>query len=548
MSRESGNSRPSAPNFSLTWQMLRLWIHWVLATTGGIILGGILTGAILNLLLIFFLFSSIPLAVLLLWLLFITGPLFWWPIAKLQWSVLRRMGVFTEKTWMVSAIVGGSVARLAAWAINPVGDLNHAAPLYVEILGGAILGLSQAWLLRRDLATKAVWVFASALGWASTSVLDFSMVRFPADFIFAQAGPAYPTFLLAGIMALAIITGLPVIYLATAPSSPLRLLFVSLLAVSSYGMLVAVKQVSLYRYLNPGQAPQKVIIVNAHDQEVDRLHYSSDGTTLFSNSEDEIATWEAASGALINRWNSPIYSLDNLVFFPHSSTAAFRASQMIFLLNLDDFQTAAPTIQGELYFNEDTFSPDETMIAYIRNDTHILTVREVATGKELFTKELPFSVNETVVFSPDSRYLAFPSADSVVLLDLHDWSEESTLQAENCPDPHVEAFSPDGRKLVTTCNIGISIWSIDSASILLSIKPPGGWGNPTLSADGVYLAAETGENRITVRRADTGEEVRELRGHEGSIRALTFSPSGDYLASGDDLGIIRIWDLSDLGP
>src|SRR5262249_58892239 len=41
----------------------------------------------------------------------------------------------------------------------------------------------------------------------------------------------------------------------------------------------------------------------------------------------------------------------------------------------------------------------------------------------------------------------------------------------------------------------------------------------------------------------TGYEVMKLRGHEGCITSLAFSPDGNTLASGSKDQSIRLWDL-----
>jgi WD40 repeat protein len=38
-------------------------------------------------------------------------------------------------------------------------------------------------------------------------------------------------------------------------------------------------------------------------------------------------------------------------------------------------------------------------------------------------------------------------------------------------------------------------------------------------------------------------EYRVLNGHNARVQALAFSPDGDWLATGDAAGLIRIWDV-----
>ncbi len=66
-----------------------------------------------------------------------------------------------------------------------------------------------------------------------------------------------------------------------------------------------------------------------------------------------------------------------------------------------------------------------------------------------------------------------------------------------------------------------------------------------VSPDG-HLVASAGEDRIiSIRDFDMWNPVRELKGHEKTIHSLCFSSRGEWLASGDLAGTIRVWQVSD---
>ncbi len=64
----------------------------------------------------------------------------------------------------------------------------------------------------------------------------------------------------------------------------------------------------------------------------------------------------------------------------------------------------------------------------------------------------------------------------------------------------------------------------------------------TLSRSECYTPlARRGRRELLSRKA-----AGRLEGHEGGVRALSLSENGYYLASGDEAGSVRLWDLRKL--
>ncbi len=72
--------------------------------------------------------------------------------------------------------------------------------------------------------------------------------------------------------------------------------------------------------------------------------------------------------------------------------------------------------------------------------------------------------------------------------------------------------------------------------------------DPTQAGDAVIIGTN-GENNIYVYRADESDPpklLRQFRGHAGTVRALSTSSDGRYLASCSDDATIAVWKLEDL--
>jgi WD40 repeat protein len=220
------------------------------------------------------------------------------------------------------------------------------------------------------------------------------------------------------------------------------------------------------------------------------------------------------------------------------------------------------------------FSPDGRTVAAGRREASgtVVSLCDVASGRERATIKGPFAESCAVAFSPDGRTLAVGLQRAVKLYDPDTGRERSELTAEDAYDCVCLAYSPDGGRLAAATGMGyVIVWDIGAARSLGSFKAhTRSLRGVSLSPDGRLVASASdgpivchysgpcglpprifgvsevgcGPDFGIVRLFDvaTGRETASLK-HKWTAHSVSFSPDGQLLASGGG-GVAKLWDLA----
>jgi RNA polymerase sigma factor (sigma-70 family) len=204
------------------------------------------------------------------------------------------------------------------------------------------------------------------------------------------------------------------------------------------------------------------------------------------------------------------------------------------------------------------FSPDSRYVAYATgtlvnfvgrpvpdNERPRVVIKETATGRDV--RELPCSaVCRRIAFAPDGQIVAAACDDGIYLWDAVDWQPLRCLEERTADRPHVQTLHPMLRPgyYATLPTALRTVLGETTLGVETRHYRSGAARVLAISPDSRTLAADSAGNRITLWDMATGRSRRTLRGHEGRILSLAFTPDGQRLVSGSDDTTALIWDIS----
>lgn len=206
---------------------------------------------------------------------------------------------------------------------------------------------------------------------------------------------------------------------------------------------------------------------------------------------------------------------------------------------------------GKLLWSKPTHGAIVTRISLSYDGARALTVSgnnqvrvwDVTDGRELGAHVLKKSLAIAGAAAPSGRYGAYGGTDG--FLRCHDfergadaWTAEGKGWIED-----IDA-SADGRFFVSGGRgKAVLVWDAATGRRIRTLEVGANVTRVGVSADGRFASACAGKKPPPVWDLESGGQLATLGEHEGNVRSLRFGHGGRTLATLDDAGSVRVFDL-----
>ncbi len=289
-----------------------------------------------------------------------------------------------------------------------------------------------------------------------------------------------------------------------------------------------------------------------HKGPVLRLAYSTDGRVLATSgtTADKLLIWNPGAGL-----RSPTRDIPSseFVFGPDDRTIVAVSSDQKKVQAWDvatgdptgtivEASASAPAAIGTI-----AITRDRKLLAVGRDDGTMQLV-EVAGGRlvqSLRDQRHPVPIS-FLEFSQDGRGLASAGqlSPAVLVWEVPTGHLLRSFHGHTIA-PQSIALSPDHVHLACAGNnASVQVWDVTHDQESRSLVQEGRVYSVAFAPDSSYLAAALGNGKVVLHDAETGQVLRTLEGHKGTVLSVAIDGNGRRTVTGGVDQTVRIWDLA----
>ena len=293
-----------------------------------------------------------------------------------------------------------------------------------------------------------------------------------------------------------------------------------------------------------------------HDAAVTAVTFNPASRSVITGSDDKTIRFWNRQGSMLRSLTGHQAGISSLAISPNGQTLASASRDKTvklwgregrLLYNFTRHQAPVKTVK---------FSPNGLEVASGSEDGAIQLWSR--SGRLIRTLLGHVSAVNALAFSPNSPLLASVSADGAVKLwrnnavqvtqpldESQQWRNEGDLLT-SFGDYNAEitavTFSPIRPQIATAWDKTVKLWSADGTALATLRGHQGKVRDVAFSPDGQIIASASDDN--TVKLWDqAGQELTTLDSHSSAVRSVAFSFDGQTLASASDDRTSLLWDL-----
>ncbi|EPY79623.1 apoptotic peptidase activating factor 1 isoform 3 [Camelus ferus] len=292
---------------------------------------------------------------------------------------------------------------------------------------------------------------------------------------------------------------------------------------------------------------EKLLEIKAHEDEVLCCAFSADDKFIATCSVDKkVKIWNSMTGELVHTYDEHSEQVNCCHFTNNSNHLLLATGSSDCFLKLFDIHTSG--LLAEIHTGHHStvqycdFSP-HNHLALVALSQYCVELINGKTGQIDYLTEAHVSC---CCLSPHLQYVAFGGEDGAIqILELlNNRVFQSKIGHKNTVR-HIQ-FTADGKNLISSSDdCTIQVWNFITGRIekdfvchqdtVLSCD---------ISPDATKFSSTSADKTAKIWSFELISPLHELRGHKGCVRCSAFSVDSTLLATGDDNGEIRIWNVS----
>src|SRR6266542_205381 len=267
--------------------------------------------------------------------------------------------------------------------------------------------------------------------------------------------------------------------------------------------------------------------------------FSTNGAMLATGSDDRTAKlWDAATGRELATIRGHGSTVTAVAWSPDGRRLATGSTdKYVKIWDLDQVTRGSASVEGvrEASYLATVFpqkKEDAGPIAIAKTVDGKVKILDVPSGNELSTLDERANDLEFAVFSLDARYVAAGGTGKTVEV----WdvgSRKKVAKMSGGENVYMAAFSPNSKQLAFIYDHRtLKIWEMTTRQEVFSREAGTRLSySIAFSPDGGSVAAACNDGDVILWNLKTGQSLI-LKGHNGVVRAIAFSPDGSKLATG----------------